>query len=139
MLRHSLIARRDDRPGGGDQPGFEDGWEAYVPLRLPEAATLFPGEAALPPGAAALLINRSHSAHDLILPVADSELRLVDAIDGIRTIGEVIRQVAGTGSIRLPQIRLPARGIFERLWWYDQVVFDMSLASREYELERTPG
>ena len=44
------------------------------------------------------------------------EKLLVDAIDGERSIGEI----AGDSP------RDICRDLFERLWWYDQVVFDAS-------------
>jgi hypothetical protein len=40
-----------------------------------------------------------------------------DAIDGERTIGEILREHGHPDTVR---------GLFERLWWYDQVVFDAS-------------
>ena len=64
-----------------------------------------------------MLINPSHTFTDLYLPVDAREKQLFDAIDGERTIGEIIGQ-NGQRDI--------ARALFERLWWYDQVVFDAS-------------
>ena len=74
-------------------------------------------EERLPPGAAAVLINRTHTYTDLYLPVDAREKSLFDAIDGERTIGEIAREQATPDT---------ARAFFERLWWYDQVVFDAS-------------
>ena len=70
----------------------------------------------LPPGAAAVLINRAHTDTDIYLPIDAREKRLVDAIDGERSIGEI----AGD------EQRDVCRALFERLWWHDQVVFDGS-------------
>jgi hypothetical protein len=56
------------------------------------------------------------------LPIDDAEKRQFDAIDGTRTFG----QVASVGAFEHPSrsgIDI-ARSQFERLWWYDQVVFD---------------
>jgi hypothetical protein len=69
----------------------------------------------LPAGAAAVLINQTHTYRDLVLPINAAEKRWFDGIDGNRTIAEI----AGK------HLEL-ARGFFERLWWYDQVVFDRS-------------
>jgi hypothetical protein len=50
------------------------------------------------------------------LPIAAREKRLVDAIDGERSIGEI----AGD------EHRDFCCTLFQRLWWHDQVVFDSS-------------
>jgi hypothetical protein len=78
----------------------------------------------LPPGAAAVLISQSHTYHDMYLPVDATELRLLDLIDGDRSVGDVVDQVLPS----LPQeSRLDkARSFFEQLWWHDQIVFDTS-------------
>jgi hypothetical protein len=66
--------------------------------------------------AAAVLINRAHTYADIYMPIDAQEKRLVDAIDGERSIGEI----AGDNP------RDVCRALFERLWWHDQVVFDGS-------------
>ena len=71
----------------------------------------------LPPGAAAVLINRNHTYTDIYLPIDAQQKALVDAIDGKRTIAEIAPD---------PALRRVARVLFEGLWWYDQVVFDLS-------------
>jgi hypothetical protein len=71
----------------------------------------------LPPGAAAVLINRNHTYTDLYLPIDAQQKPLFDAIDGKRSIREIAKESAR---------RETARGLFQRLWWYDQVVFDAS-------------
>ena len=68
----------------------------------------------MPPGAAAVLINRTHPFRDLVLPLSQTEKRLFDAVDGNRSIGEI-----APGSD-------VARRFFERLWLWDQVVIDSS-------------
>ena len=70
----------------------------------------------LPPGAAAVLINRAHTDTDIYLPIDAREKLLVDAIDGKRRIGEI----AGDAP------RTVCNTLFERLWRHDQVVFDGS-------------
>ena len=124
MLRHNLIVYRDDRPGGSLLPRFDnDGWLSYIPIRLPETIKI---QKHLPPEKVAVLINQAHSDPDLILPVDASELRLVAAIDGVRTIDEIIRHVSIAGAGNPGQLREQACSLFERLWQYDQVVFDTS-------------
>ena len=44
---------------------------------------------------------------------------MFDAIDGRRSIAEITDHAGGMERAR-------ARTLFEKLWWYDQVVFDTS-------------
>jgi SAM-dependent methyltransferase len=112
MVRHSVIVRRDDSPPAAID--FEDeAWLRYVPIRLPD--TICVGEK-VPPGATAVLINRTHSYTDLYLPIDAQQKRLFDAIDGKRSVG----QIAGESGAEA------TRALFERLWWMDQIVFDVS-------------
>ena len=115
MMSHSVIARRDDRPVRSPQViSFSgDAWLDYVPVRVPDTLCV---QERLPPGAAAVLINRAHTNTDIYLPIDAREKRLVDAIDGERSIGEI----AGGEPSDV------CRALFERLWWHDQVVFDGS-------------
>ena len=113
-------------PGGNDPPGFEgDGWPAYVPIRLPDTTLV---KKRLPPGAAAVLINQAHREPDLFLPVDTEELRLFEAVDGVRTIREIIQQTAISGSGTLHRLNEKGRQLFERLYWFDQVVFNATPA-----------
>jgi SAM-dependent methyltransferase len=113
MMSHSAIAYRDDRAGGPPAISFSgEAWLNYVPIRVPDTISIHDR---LPPGAAAVLINRAHTDTDIYLPIDAEQKRLVDAIDGQRRIGEI----AGDH-------RDIARALFERLWWHDQVVFDTS-------------
>ena len=76
MVRHSVIVYRNDRPGDSRSIRFDDeGWQDYVPLRQPYTICV---EKRLPPGAAGVLINQSHTYPDLILPINASEKRLFD-------------------------------------------------------------
>lgn len=122
MLRHSVILYRHDLTGDRRLPAFDsDDWLGYTPLRLPETASV---RQRLPAGAAAALINRSHSDPDLVLFVDSTELLLVEAIDGRRTIADIIEHVAAPKPAVRPA-QEQARSLFQRLWWYDQVVFDI--------------
>ena len=125
MVRHNLIVYRDDGFGAGKLPRFDgDGWLDYTPLRLPETIVV---QERLPPGAAAVLINQEHTDPDLFLPVDAAELRLVKEIDGRRSIAAIVQRAAALRSLTVAvQMREQARTLFERLWWYDQVVFDIS-------------
>ena len=114
MMSHSVIVRRDDRPGSSQAISFSgDAWLDYVPVRVPDTLCV---QERLPPGAAAVLINRAHTDTDIYVPIDAREQRLVNAVDGERSIGEI----ADDGQLDV------CRTLFERLWWYDQVVFDGS-------------
>jgi SAM-dependent methyltransferase len=112
MVRHSVIVNHH-RAAGTCQVSFDgDVFLGYVPIRMPDAICV---QERLPPGAAGVLINRKHTYTDLYLPVNARELRMFHAIDGERTVGEIVREVESTDM---------ARTFFERLWWMDQIVFD---------------
>jgi len=111
MMRHAVIAYRDDNP---DVPRIrfdDDSWLGYIPIRVSDTVTI---RERLPAGCAAILINRAHSHTDICLPIRADEMQLLGAIDGKRTIREMLASKAE---------RDVARSLFERLWWHDQVVF----------------
>jgi SAM-dependent methyltransferase len=120
MTAHSAVLCRSDANQRDGNPRFDDrrDWPHYVPIRLPWTQLV---EERLPPGAAAVALNRSHPHHDLVLVLGATEKRLFQAIDGHRSIGEISAHAAATNP-DLPRV------FFEKLWWYDQVVFDMSRA-----------
>jgi len=67
MTAHSLIVRASDTPDAGVAAGFgTTRWLGYVPVRMPTAICV---QERLPPGAAGVLLNRSHAHHDLVLPI----------------------------------------------------------------------
>jgi SAM-dependent methyltransferase len=122
MVRHSLVAYRKDSCSSAQAVSFAgDAWLGYVPIRMPDTICVQKG---LPSGAAAVLINQSHTYTDLFLPIDSTEKRLLDATDGSRCIAE-IAESAMSSSHQKTQLDI-ARAFFERLWWYDQVVFDAS-------------
>jgi SAM-dependent methyltransferase len=122
MVRHSMVVYRNDSPCGLPPVGFAgDVWLGYVPIRLPDTIMV---QERLPPGAVAVLINRNHTYTDLYLPIDGTQKRLFDAVDGSRTIAEIAGGMAKQPDDRSRFER--ARAFFERLWWYDQVVFDAS-------------
>jgi hypothetical protein len=116
MAKHNFIAYRDDGAGASQPITFDgDVWRAYVPLRLPWTLCI---RDRAPPGYAAVLINRAHTYPDLALPIDAGQERIFPAIDGNRSIGEILRWA--TGAIGEEQ----ARRFFEQLWEYDHIVFD---------------
>ena len=114
MVRHSAVAYRNDRPNHGSINFTGDAWLGYVPIPLPDTICV---QEKLPPGAAGVLINRSHTYTDIYLPINAQQKNLYDAVDGKRSIGEIAPETA---------LRNIARVLFEGLWHYDQVVFDAS-------------
>jgi SAM-dependent methyltransferase len=113
MIRHSVVAYRDDSPAA--PVSFDgDAWLDYVPIRVPDTICV---QERLPPGAATVLINRTHTYTDIYLPIDAQQKKMFDAIDGERTIGEIVVEQGQHDN---------ARSLFERLWRYDQVVFDTS-------------
>jgi SAM-dependent methyltransferase len=122
IARHSVIAYRNDGPTARQTIDFGgDAWSAYVPIPMADTICI---QERLPAGAAAVLINRTHTATDLINTIDSAEKRMFDAIDGQSSIGEIAKRVAAS-SRKEPPLDL-ARALFERLWRYDQVVFDIS-------------
>ena len=116
MTRHNFIAYRNDRVGDSQPIAFNgDAWRGYVPLRLPWTLCI---RERLPAGAAAVLINRAHTYPDLALPINSAQAHIFAAIDGRRSVDEILRYAAG--AIGADQ----ARSFIERLWEYDQIVFD---------------
>jgi SAM-dependent methyltransferase len=115
MIRHSaIVARDDDRHAGAPVSFAGDGWRSYVPIRLPDTIAV---RERIPPGAAAVLINRGHTDTDLFLPIDAREERLYEEIDGERTIAEIARSAEGVAR---------SAGFFERLYLHDQIALDTS-------------
>ncbi len=113
IARHGVVAYRSDADNkriGVDFAG--DAWPNYVPIRLPDTIEVRDG---LPPGAAAVLINRNHTHNDLYFPIDARQDRMLAGIDGRRTIAELCPE---------PGDRSVARTFFEQLWLWDQAVFD---------------
>jgi hypothetical protein len=123
MVRHSMVVYRNDGQGGPQTVSFaRDTWRDYVPIRMPDTICI---QERLPPGAAAVLINRSHPCRDLFMSVSLTEKYWLDGIDGNRSIGDIVGDKSPFTSQRVAQIDM-ARVFFERLWLYDQVAFDAS-------------
>ena len=122
MVRHSVIAYRNDGPAGAQRISFDgDACLGYVPLRMPDTICV---QERLPPGAAGVLINPTHAYRDLVLPMDSTEKDLFDAIDGNLNIGSIVERTLPTPPTRLQLDK--ARAFFEKLWYYDQVVVDAS-------------
>ncbi len=113
MVRHAAVAYKSERAARNASVDFDgEAWLGYRPIRLPDTIAV---RERLPPGAAAVLINRNHTYTDLYLPIDARQERLLSAIDGERTIAAIGRDQGD---------RDLARAFFRQLWQWDQVVFD---------------
>jgi hypothetical protein len=118
IATHSVIvSRRDSSESSGKIPFDDQAWPQYVAIRLPGTMCV---QDRLPPGSAGVLLSRYHSFPDLILIIDAQEKKMFDAIDGRRSIAEIAGRAGGHDALSR------ARDFFEKLFWYDQVVFDTS-------------
>ena len=116
MDRHSFIAYRDDREREAQPITFGgDAWRSFVPVRLPWTLTV---KDRAPRGVAAVLINPRHTYPDLALFIDAAQERLLTAIDGQRSAGEILDSASETVSDE------QGRQFFTRLWEHDLIVFD---------------
>jgi hypothetical protein len=58
------------------------------------------------------------------MPINSTEKLLFDAIDGKCSIGDIVERTLPSAQ-KTSHLDM-ALAFFERLWWYDQVVFDAS-------------
>ena len=115
VSNHDFVAYRDDVKS--EKLRFDgDRFLNYVPIR--RAWTICVQER-LPPGAAAALVNQTHLFNDLFFLIDARQKRMYDAIDGRRTIAEILHEIKDDDT-------QAAREFFEDLDWHDQVVFDTS-------------
>ena len=112
ITNHDFIVypRGRKRPFAVDFRG--DRLPAYIPIRRPWTTCI---EERLPPEAAGALLNQAHLFNDLFILIDEREKRIYDAIDGRRSVAEILAGDKLTGSVR---------DFFEKLWWHDQVVFE---------------
>jgi hypothetical protein len=128
MVRHSIIVC-ERRSWGSQAVSFAgDAWRGYVPIRMPDTICV---RDRLPPDAAGVLINQSHTCRDLFLPIDATEQLLFDTIDGRCSIEEIVERTLSSSQMMAPLDM--ARAFFEKLWWYDQVVFDTSRCGERQE------
>ncbi|HEY9462214.1 MAG TPA: class I SAM-dependent methyltransferase [Vicinamibacterales bacterium] len=126
MGAHSVVVSRDEVPDADVNVRFNDQrWSSFVPIRLAYTMCV---EERLPQGAAAVLLNRSHQHRDLLLTITPPEKQMFDAIDGQRTIAEIAVHAG------LKSAADCAKTFVEKLWRYDQVVFDTSGATSSRDL-----
>jgi hypothetical protein len=120
MARHSIIAYRSDSACDPQQVSFAgNAWLDYVPIPMSDTICV---QDRLPPGATAVLINKTHTYTDLFLPIGSAEKQFFDTMDGDRSIREIVERTLPSSDG--PTNLHAARSFFELLWWHDQVVFD---------------
>jgi len=115
MTNHDFVVQRSDAKEDAKIHFNGQQHLRYVPIR--RAWTMCTTDD-LPPGAAGVVLNRTHLFDDLFIPINETEKQMYEAIDGRRTISEIVETVKYSSPY--------ARDFFEKLWWYDQVVFDLS-------------
>jgi SAM-dependent methyltransferase len=115
ITNHDFLVYRND-PKNDVRISFEgEQYLRYVPIRR---AWTMCAQDQLPPGAAGVLVNQTHLFNDLFFPVNEQEKQVYEAIDGRRNISEIVETVKYSSPF--------ARDFFEKLWCYDQVVFNLS-------------
>src|SRR6185295_4223875 len=89
ITNHDFIVQQRDAKD--TEISFEgEQYLRYVPIR--RAWTMI-AQDDLPPGAAGVLLNRTHLFDDLYLPINEEEKKVYEAIDGRRSISEIIETV----------------------------------------------
>jgi SAM-dependent methyltransferase len=121
MDRHSFVAYRDDREREAQPITFErdDACRNFVPVRLPWTLKV---KDRAPRGVAAVLINPNHTYPDLALFIDAAQERLLTAIDGERSVAEILGSAGETIGDE------QGRQFFRRLWEHDLIVFDAKRA-----------
>lgn len=116
ITNHDFIAYRNDHDNDRFKVRFDDDrFLKYVPIRRAWTICI---EERLPPGAAGALLNQTSLFPDLFYLIDARQKQMFDAIDGRRSIAEILKIGKGDAAA--------ARQFFEMLGWYDQVVFDTS-------------
>jgi hypothetical protein len=120
MNNHSVVAYRNDVNDDEFKIQFDDEqYLRYVPIRMSWTICV---QERLPPGAAGALANQTHLFPDLYLLIYAQEKQSFDAIDGRRSISEMVESLKLSAPL--------AREFFQKLWRYDQAVFDTSATRR---------
>ena len=116
MVNHSFVVHRSAM--NGSKIRFDGkSYLRYVPIRLPFTICI---QDRIPPGTAGALVNQTHLFNDLYILINEKEKQIYEAIDGRRSISEIVKTVKGSATL--------VRDFFEKLWRNDQVVFDASKA-----------
>jgi hypothetical protein len=115
MVAHSAVVYRDDAPGDAQALNFDDErWLDLVPLPMPGCVVI---QQNLPPGAAAVVLNRAHTYTDLFVPLTEFEAHVYAQIDGQTSCRDMATAVSDAPSVA---------EVMLKLWRSDQIVFDRS-------------
>ena len=106
ITRHTAILFDAGDTTSGTLDFGASGVEHWRPMPAPSAIAV---EERLPPGAAAVLINRAHTESDIVLFADQRQSAIFGSVDGRRTLEEL-----GPDAVAFS----------ERLWRHDLVVFD---------------
>jgi hypothetical protein len=132
MVAHNFVAFRDDCSCESQPITFaRTSWRDYIPIALPWTVCV---RERLSPGSVAVVINQAHPSTDLVLPINSPGDRLLGAIDGNRTLAEILQL-----AVRDSDGERAALSFFEGLWRYDQVVFDASRTGVTPGVPEAPG
>ncbi|MCP3902853.1 MAG: class I SAM-dependent methyltransferase [Planctomycetes bacterium] len=117
MITHAFVATRDDRVAPRAIDLDAEGWESVVPVFFNGCRV---DQEGLPPEIAGVLRNTAHLEPDLLVPLTVEQAMLYNAMDGTRTIAEIIA-ASGVDAdpVALAQF---AREFFRQLAWSDQVM-----------------
>ena len=128
MLRHSAVIYQENSYGVQQTVNLDhDRWHEYIPVITPGSTS---SEEKLPPGASAVLINQDHTYMDLILPIDQTQKRIYDLIDGKIPIRQIINRVFSADATK--QNETTTRDFFQRLWWYDHIVFNTATTTKTF-------
>jgi SAM-dependent methyltransferase len=115
ITQHNFIAYRDDRPRKSQPVRFNgEKWRSYVPIRLPWAVCVSDGDSA-----GSVLLNPAHKHAEFAWSISRQQGDLLSHVDGDRTVEQIAQSVCGSSTETV-------RGFFEKLWRYDQVVFEIA-------------
>ena len=115
MVAHSAVVYPDNAPDDAQALTFDNElWLDFVPLPMPGCVII---QQNLPPGAAAVVINRAHTYTDLFVPLTEFEAHIYAQIDGQTSCRDIA--TAASDAPRVAEVML-------KLWRSDQIVFDRS-------------
>jgi hypothetical protein len=115
ISNHDFLVQRSDTRNDRTISFDNEQYLSYVPIRRSWTVCVDDKDQ-IPPGSAGVLLNQTHLFPDLFVVVKEREKQIFEAIDGRRSISEIVETVEGASPL--------ARDFFRKLWWNDQIVFD---------------
>jgi SAM-dependent methyltransferase len=115
ISNHDFLVQRSDARNDRTISFDNEQYLSYVPIRRSWTVCMDDKDQ-IPPGSAGVLLNQTHLFPDLFVVVKEREKQIFEAIDGRRSISEIVETVEGASPL--------ARDFFRKLWWNDQIVFD---------------